>query len=65
MNTTTGNQKLLIPELKNYDFFLKLTGPGYEEDLGDTIATIKTIPIVQYVSKVKYDNLKSKYNLLF
>ncbi|CAN5258619.1 hypothetical protein BH23BAC1_BH23BAC1_18540 [soil metagenome] len=55
----------LIPELKNFDYFIKI------EDEADTfnqallIKKIKTIPLIQYITTIDAGKLRSKENLLF
>jgi len=55
----------LIPELKSFDFFLKIEGESIDEISEDLPEKLKSLPCVQYFEKLKIENLKSKDNLLF
>lgn len=55
----------LIPELKRFDFFLKIEGESIDEISEDLPEKLKSLPCVQYFEKLKIENLKSKDNLLF
>ena len=55
----------LIPELKQFDFFLKIEGESIDEIAEDLPEKLKSLPCVQYFEKLKIENLKSKDNLLF
>ncbi|WP_420316009.1 IPExxxVDY family protein [Ekhidna sp.] len=57
--------KLLMPELKQFDYLLKfkdLTGEITSENVS---AIIKGIPIIEYAMRLNFDNLKSRENLLY
>jgi len=57
----------LLPEVKQYDYIIRLKGI-FQEYLGsgDTILNaIRTLSIVQYISKLNVESLKSKENLIF
>ena len=56
----------LIPELKEYDFFLHIEGESDPEDLIPNIEDkLKGIPNILYVSKIDVENLKSRDNLIY
>ena len=62
-----GNLKnqLLLPELKQFDFLLKLNDLTGELTAENVNVIIKEIPIVEYTLRLNFDSLKSKENLLF
>ncbi|MFT6215045.1 MAG: hypothetical protein ACJAS3_001442 [Roseivirga sp.] len=55
----------LIPELKNFDYFLMLENESHGFDLKSFILNIKQIPSVQFAIIVDTATLKSKDNLIF
>lgn len=55
----------LLPELKQFDYFLKIEGESFDEIAEDLPEKLKSLPCVQYFEKLKIENLKSKDNLLF
>ena len=59
------NSGYLLPELKRFDYFLKIEGESIEEVSEDLPEKLKSLPCVQYFEKIKIENLKSKDNLLF
>ena len=59
------NNGHLIPELKKFDFLLKIEGESVEEISEGLPEKLKSLPCVQYFEKLKVENLKSKDNLLF
>ena len=64
---SSGNLKnqLLLPELKQFDFFIKLkdeTGSFTSENVS---VSIRDIAIIEYSMKLNFDSLKSKENLLY
>ncbi|GAB4248609.1 MAG: hypothetical protein Tsb0034_27990 [Ekhidna sp.] len=56
---------LLIPELKQFDYFLKCKDQIGEYAYENVSGIIKDISIVEYMMRLNFDNLKSKENLLF
>jgi len=59
------NNGYLLPELRRFDYFLKIEGESVEEVTEGLPEKLKSLPCVQYFEKVKIENLKSKDNLLF
>ncbi|MEP1031977.1 IPExxxVDY family protein [Ekhidna sp.] len=57
--------KLLMPELKQFDFLLKLKDQTDELSSENVSAIIKDISIIEYTMRLKFDSLKSKENLLY
>ncbi|WMJ75064.1 IPExxxVDY family protein [Cytophagaceae bacterium ABcell3] len=55
----------LIPELKEYDYFIHLSGEGDMWDADETVSKLREIPIIQYIQKLNTSNLKSRENLIF
>ncbi len=55
----------LIPELKNFDYFLLLENESSTFDENAFISKIKEIPFVQFATKVVTEALKSRDNLIF
>ncbi len=55
----------LIPELKKYDYFLKIEGESVDEISEGLPKKLKSLPCVHYFEKLIVENLKSKDNLLF
>ncbi|WP_425392248.1 IPExxxVDY family protein [Ekhidna sp.] len=63
----SGNSKLklLMPELKQFDYLLKFRDMTDELTSENVNAIIKQIPIIEYAMRLNFDNLKSKENLLY
>ena len=55
----------LIPELKNFDYFLMVADDSSTFEINPFISTIKQIPFVQFAVSVDTAALKSKDNLIF
>ena len=64
-NKNDGRMAYLLPELSKFDFLLMKK--GYLDGMFDKhfLEEIKHIKEIQYITKVKIDNLKSKENLIF
>ena len=54
-----------IPEQKNFDFFLKISGELAESDVEIIVASIRSIPEVSIAKYVSPQELKSINNFLF
>lgn len=54
-----------IPEQKNFDFFLKISGELTESDVEIIVASIRSIPEVSIAKYVSPQELKSINNFLF
>src|SRR5690606_2597594 len=61
-NTT---KPYLLPELKNYDYFLHLSGEVSLLEPLEINEKIKHISMIEYVTKIDVENLKSRENLIF
>lgn len=57
--------KLLMPELKQFDYLLKVRDQTDELSSENVSAIIKDIPVIEYAMRLKFDSLKSKENLLY
>ncbi len=55
----------LLPELKQFDFLLKLKDVTGELSISNVCIKIREIPLIEYVAKLNFDELKSKENLLY
>ncbi|MEP5612717.1 MAG: IPExxxVDY family protein [Cyclobacteriaceae bacterium] len=64
---TSGSSKpqFLLPELKQFDYLLKLKDATGELSAANVCVNIREIPLVEYVSRLNFDELKSKENLLY
>ena len=65
LGTNTYNKPFLLPEIKEYDYVLQITGSLsglYSQEL---ISKIQNIPFVQYVKQFDPLSLKFKENLIF
>ena len=63
----SGNlkSKLLMPELKQFDFLLKFRDQTEELTSENVNGIIKNIPVIEYAMRLKFDSLKSKENLIY
>lgn len=59
-----GNQ-YLVPELSQFDLLLKYRDNTGERSSENVIELIRVVPLVEYVVRLNFDNLKSKENLLY
>lgn len=61
-----GNKpQFLIPELRQFDYLLKLKDETGEGSVANVCTTIREFPLVEYVTQLNFDSLKSKENLLY
>ena len=56
--------KLLIPEKKECDFFLMITGEAHDREKGEALNKIKTIPMILTAFEIDPNTLKSKDHLI-
>jgi hypothetical protein len=63
--TPKNNTPYLIPELKDYDYLIKITGQSISFNSDAIIEKLKELPLVEYIKKVDIQNLKSRENLIF
>lgn len=67
-NRADGNEDsiaYLLPELKNFDYFITLENESNTLDENIFIRGLKEIPFVQFITKIDLQTLKSKDNLIF
>lgn len=57
-------QMLLIPELQEFDFLLKIKGAD-SFDAEEIMRKLRQIKIIQYCSLIKPEDLRSRENLVF
>ncbi len=62
---STSQLQFLIPELKQYDYLIKLKDETGELTLEYVCSAIREIPLIEYVLELDFDGLKSKENLLY
>ena len=58
-------QAFFIPEMKHFDYFLRVADDSSTFDINPFISSLKQIPFVQFAIKVDIAVLKSKDNLIF
>lgn len=63
----SGGSKMqhVLPEMKQFDYLLKLKDDTEAHPLEEFTSIIRDIPIVEYVMRLNFDTLKSKENLLY
>ncbi|MEQ9468373.1 MAG: IPExxxVDY family protein [Ekhidna sp.] len=61
----SGQNQLLMPELKQFDYLLKFKDDTDGLTSENVNAIIKEITIIEYAVRLNFDNLKSKENLLY
>ncbi|MCC9136213.1 IPExxxVDY family protein [Pontibacter silvestris] len=65
LGTSTLKKPYLLPDIKEYDYLLQITGALQELCTQDFITNLLRIPLVQYIKKFDPLTLKFKENLLF
>lgn len=60
-----GSNAFLIPELRGFDYLIMIQGVGDFFEGINIEQALKEIPVIQYISKVNINQLKSKENLIF
>ena len=60
-----GKSGFLLPELSHFDFLIMINDDGGFFEPDATLAALKNIPVVEYLSLVNIDKLKEKENLIF
>lgn len=60
-----GSNAFLIPELRGFDYLIMIQGVGDFFEGMNIEQALKDIPLIQYISKVNINQLKSKENLIF
>lgn len=64
---SSGGMKnqLLLPELKQFDYLIKIKDATDELTPENVNVIIKEIPVIEYSLRLNFDSLKSKENLLY
>jgi len=55
----------LLPELKEYDYIIKISGEHTSLNAENTLENSKSLSVVEYIKQIDIHNLKSKENLIF
>jgi hypothetical protein len=55
----------LLPELKEYDYIIKISGVHTFLNAESTLERLKKLNIVEYIKQIDINTLKSKENLIF
>jgi len=63
LNRTSKNY--LIPELKDYDYLIKISGESISLNASGILDKLKGLPLIEYIKQIDVQNLKSKENLIF
>lgn len=61
-NKSSGN--LLIPEKKECDYFLMITGEAHSKEKGEALKKVKVIPMILTAFEIDPNKLKSKDHLI-
>ncbi len=64
-DTSQHHLAFLLPELKQFDYFLMLTDEGDTYLFSDLVEKLRAIHHIQFIAKIDTSNLKSKENLIF
>ena len=65
VSSNTKLNRYLLPELQNFDYLIKFQSEVDEPNVQDVLELARAISVVQYVTKIEIDQIKSKENLLF
>ena len=60
-----GKSGFLLPELAHFDYLIMINDDGGFFEPDATLAALKNIPVVEYLSSINIDKLKDKENLIF
>lgn len=55
----------LLPELKEFDYLLMVQDQGDTFFFQNIVARLRSLNVIQFISKIEIANLKSKENLIF
>lgn len=61
----SGKPNYLLPELRNFDFFLMISDESNTIVMDDIMEKIRQLPEVYYVTQTDLSHLDSKENLIF
>jgi hypothetical protein len=59
------SKPFLLPELKEYDYIIRIEGERTFLDVDIIIQKLKSLPAIQYLKRIEIHKLKSKENLIF
>lgn len=60
-----SNPQFLMPELKQFDYLLKLKDATGELTITNVCNKLREVPLIEYVAKLDFNELKSRENLLY
>src|SRR5690606_21615958 len=60
-----GSQGFLLPELKNFDYIILISGFEDTYSIEELTQKLKTLTEIDYLQRIDIDQLKSKENLIF
>ncbi len=60
-----GKTGFLLPELAHFDYLIMINDDGGFFEPDATLAALKNIPVVEYLSTINIGKLKDKENLIF
>lgn len=64
-NENEGNSLYLLPELKNFDYFLQIHDEAEVFDSQKVISKLSGDKLFEFVTRIDTEKLKSKENLIF
>lgn len=59
------NKQYLIPELKDYDYLIKISGESVSLSASNVMEKLKDLSVIEYIKQIEVQTLKSKENLIF
>jgi hypothetical protein len=62
---TKIDKPYLLPELKEYDYIIKISGEHTSLSAKNTLERLKNLTVVEYIKQIDINTLKSKENLIF
>jgi hypothetical protein len=62
---TKIDKPYLLPELKEYDYIIKISGEHTSLNAKNTLERLKNLTVVEYIKQIDINTLKSKENLIF
>jgi hypothetical protein len=64
-NKSKGSKPFLLPELKEYDYIIKISGEQTILNAEKIMNNMKSLSVIEYIKQIDVNNLKSKENLIF
>ena len=65
VDLSTLKKPFLVPDIKDYDYIIQITGAAEEDSQQELLSRFKRVPLIQYVQKFDPNSLKFKENLMF